>query len=326
MTNKIIGIIAGEPNSIASEIIFKAWKKRKKYRHFHFFIIGSFSILEKQKNTLGFKNLRLKKITENFKKKDLMGNKLSVLNINFQQNSSFSKISKKSKPYIFKCFDLCIKLIKSKKIIGLINCPVSKEHLFDKNSKGVTEYLSKKYSTPGKEVMLIYNKNLAVSPITTHIRLSDVVRSLNKKIIIKKIETINHFYKKVLKKSPKIAALGINPHNYSGDKKKSDENNIILPAIKSLKKKKINVIGPVSPDTSFMIYKKYKIDIIVGMYHDQVLTPFKSIFGFNAVNITLGLPFIRISPDHGVGSNIAGKKIANPNSLIESIKFFNNLK
>jgi 4-hydroxythreonine-4-phosphate dehydrogenase len=75
-----------------------------------------------------------------------------------------------------------------------------------------------------------------------------------------------------------------------------------------------------------MIYKKYKIDIIVGMYHDQVLTPFKSIFEFNAVNITLGLPFVRISPDHGVGSNIAGKKMANPNSLIESIKFFNNLK
>ena len=184
MKNKIIGIIAGEPNSTASEIIFKAWKKRKKYKHIPFFIIGSFSTLEKQKNTLGFKNLKLQKITENFKKKDLIGNKISVLNVNFKQSSSFSKISKKSKSYIFKCFDLSIKLIKSKKIMGLINCPVSKEHLFEKNSKGVTEYLSKKYSTPGKEVMLIYNKNLAVSPITTHIRLADVVRSLNKKIII----------------------------------------------------------------------------------------------------------------------------------------------
>ena len=249
-----------------------------------------------------------------------------MLYVNFKQSSSFSKISKKSKSYIFKCFDLSIKLIKSKKIMGLINCPVSKEHLFDKNFKGVTEYLSKKHSTLGKEVMLIYNKNLSVSPITTHIRLADVVRSLNKKIIIKKIETINHFYKKVLKKTPKIGVLGINPHNYSGYKKKSDENNIVLPAIKFLKKKKINVVGPVSPDTSFMIYKKYKIDTIVGMYHDQVLTPFKSIFEFDAINITLGLPFVRISPDHGVGSNIVGKKIANPNSLIESIKFFNNLK
>ena len=84
--------------------------------------------------------------------------------------------------YLINTF-LRIYKIKSKKIIGLVNCPVSKEHLFDKNSKGVTEYLSKKYSKPEKEVMLIYNKNLAVSPITTHIRLSDVVRSLNKKII-----------------------------------------------------------------------------------------------------------------------------------------------
>ena len=75
-----------------------------------------------------------------------------------------------------------------------------------------------------------------------------------------------------------------------------------------------------------MIFKKYKFDVIVGMYHDQVLTPFKALYNFNAINITLGLPYIRISPDHGVAENITGKRIANPNSLIESIKFFNYIK
>ena len=91
-------------------------------------------------------------------------------------------------------------------------------------------------------------------------------------------------------------------------------------------KLKIKVVGPVAPDSSFINFKKKKIDVIIGMYHDQVLTPFKALHGFNAINITLGLPYIRTSPDHGVAYNISGKKIADPKSLIESIKFFNHIK
>jgi len=100
-------------------------------------------------------------------------------------------------------------------------------------------------------------------------------------------------------------------------------NTDINKAIKSLTESKIKVSGPVPADSSFMIFKKYKFDVIIGMYHDQVLAPFKAIYNFNAINITLGLPYIRISPDHGVAENITGKKIASPRSLIESIKFFN---
>jgi len=88
---------------------------------------------------------------------------------------------------------------------------------------------------------------------------------------------------------------------------------------------KIKVKGPVVADSSFMMLKKYKFDVIVGMYHDQVLTPFKALYKFDAINITLGLPFIRVSPDHGTGVNIIGKNIANPMSLIESIKFFKKI-
>ena len=93
-----------------------------------------------------------------------------------------------------------------------------------------------------------------------------------------------------------------------------------------MKKSKIKVIGPLSPDTSFMISKRYNLDVILGMYHDQVLTPFKALFKYDAINITLGLPYFRISPDHGIAKNLIGKKIANPKSLIESIKFFNYVK
>ena len=90
-----------------------------------------------------------------------------------------------------------------------------------------------------------------------------------------------------------------------------------------MKKLKINVTGPISPDTSFLFYKKYKFNVILGMYHDQVLTPFKALYKYNAINITLGLPYNRESPDHGVAKDIIGKKIANPESLIRSVEFFN---
>ncbi len=99
----------------------------------------------------------------------------------------------------------------------------------------------------------------------------------------------------------------------------------IKKAVNNLKKR-INVFGPLSPDSSFMPFNKSKFNVIVGMYHDQVLTPFKALYNFDAINITLGLPYLRISPDHGVASNIAGKGSANPKSLIESIKFFNLIK
>ena len=171
--------------------------------------------------------------------------------------------------------------------------------------------------------MLIYNKKLSVCPITTHIPLKNVSKNLSKYKIINKVKIINNFYKRIFNKKPKLAILGLNPHNFS-PLKKSEEDTIIVPAIKSLKKMGLNVTGPISTDTSFLQHKKF--NVVVGMYHDQVLTPYKSLFEYEAINITLGLPFIRISPDHGVAENILGKKIANPQSLIQSILFFNNLK
>ena len=319
--NKSIAIIAGEPNSISSEIIFKSWKQRNLFIHKPFFVIGSIKLLNLQKKKLKFK-FNLKKINDKFKINDLKGNELPVFDVEYIQKKPFEKISNKSNKYIFKCFDVAIKFVKEKKILGFINCPVSKEHLFKNKHQGITEFLSKKNNQKNNEVMLIYNKELSVCPITTHIPLSQVNKSINQYKIVKKVKIINNFYKKFFNKKPNFAILGLNPHNFSVSKK-SEEKEIISKAIKSLTKLKINVTGPIAPDSSFMIFKKYKFNVIVGMYHDQVLTPFKTLYNFNAINITLGLPYIRVSPDHGVAENIVGKKISNQESLIESIKFFN---
>ena len=322
--NKPLAIIAGEPNSISSEIIFKSWKLRKQYTHKPLFIIGSIRLLNLQKKKLKYQ-IKIKKINNNFKINDLKGSELAVYDIKYIQKKSFEKISSKSNKYVLKCFEAALKFVKNKKIIGFVNCPISKESLFKNKHQGITEFLSKKAGQQGNESMLIYNKKLSVSPITTHIPLGEVNKKIDQYKIVKKVKVIDSFYKKVFKKKPNFAILGLNPHNFSS-LKKSEEKEIIAKAIKSLIKFKIKVMGPVAPDSSFMIFKKNKFDVIIGMYHDQVLTPFKALFSFSAINITLGLPYIRTSPDHGVAKNIVGKRIANPKSLIESIKFFNYIK
>jgi len=171
--------------------------------------------------------------------------------------------------------------------------------------------------------MMLYNKKLSVVPITTHIKIKEVFKKIKKTLIIQKLNTLNQYYKRLFKKSPRIAVLGLNPHN-SEFSKDSEEYKEIIPAIKFLKKK-INVSGPMSPDSFFLNeYKTY--DVIVGMYHDQVLIPFKNIYKYNAINITLGLKYIRVSPDHGTATNIMKKNKANFISLTQCINFMNNLQ
>ena len=129
-----------------------------------------------------------------------------------------------------------------------------------------------------------------------------------------------YFYLKKFKLKPNIAITGLNPHCES-NYKTSEEERIIIPSIKYLIKKKYKVHGPFAADTIFLKDQYCKYDVIIGMYHDQVLTPIKTLFGFDAINITLGLPFVRISPDHGPNSSMLGKNLSDPQSLIEALKF-----
>jgi len=185
---------------------------------------------------------------------------------------------------------------------------------------GITEYLAKKTKKNNSVAMLIYNKKLSVSPITTHLPLKDVHKNITQKKIYTHIKLITEFYKKNFKKKPKIAITGLNPHCESNFKD-CEEDAIIMPAIKSLKASNFKVEGPFSADTIFIKEHLEKFDVIIGMYHDQVLTPMKALFGFDAINITLGLPFVRISPDHGPNSSMLGKNLSNPKSLTEALKF-----
>ena len=314
--NKKIILIASDPKSINSEIIFKSLRKIKKSLRKKIFLIANYDLIEKQFKKLKYR-FKFEKV-KNINSKNQTSN-LKVINIKANFTNPFNLKKKDASKYIISSLNFAHKAAFNKDIKGIINCPLDKK-LLPKKTLGVTEYLAQKCKIKdNSQVMLIWNERIAVCPITTHINIKDIPKKIDKSIIIKKVKTINSWYKNTLKRKPKIAILGLNPHN-SEYKKKSEEVKIIIPAIKKLKKMKISVKGPYAADTIFINdYKKF--DLIVGMYHDQVLTPFKTIHKFNAINITLGLKYLRVSPDHGTSMNLLYKNKANPYSLIKCINF-----
>ena len=319
MSYKPLLIVLGEPRSVFIEIFLKAYQKLRKKIKRPIVLIGSAKLLKKQLNYFNYKYTINEIFEENIKL--IKSNKnINIINVDLDVKNPFQKIFNSSNKYIENSFNTAIKLLKKKQAIGLLNGPISKKKFLKKSYSGITEYL--KYKTSSNNVaMIIYNKQLSVSPITTHIPIKFVNKKITRKIIKDKISLINMFYKKFLKKNPNIAVLGLNPHCETIDSY-SEEDKIILPSIKNLKKSGIKVSGPFPADTFFISPNYRKFDLVIGMYHDQVLTPIKSMFKFNAINITAGLPFIRISPDHGPNEKMISKNISNPNSIIESILFF----
>ena len=319
MNTKYILIVLGEPYSIFSEIIGRYFSK-KKIKRKKIILIGNYNLLKKQLKKINYK-IKINKI-ENFRQSET--DTLNLINIDFFHKKTFTKITSKSNSYIEKCFEETLKIIKKSYYQSyLINGPVSKTTFLNKKYLGITEYLSEKTKSKNP-VMLIYNKKLAVSPITTHIPVKRVSKSLSKRKIVNNVINIDKFYKKILKKKAKFAILGLNPHCESVDKI-SEEQKIIIPSIKFIKKKGINIKGPFSADTFFLKSNIKNFDVVIGMYHDQVLTPIKTLYNFNAINLTLGLPFLRISPDHGPNASMMGKNKSDPASFFYAMKFLNKI-
>ena len=312
---KKIILISGDPNSINSELIYKSLKKIKKNLRKKIYLISNHNLLKSQLKKLKLKLdfSIIKSIDETVNNKRI---KMIDLKLNFK--NPFKVKKKEASKFVLRSLNLAHNIAFNRNDVGIINCPISKQLL--KKKSGVTEYLALKSKIKkSEEAMLIKNKKLAVCPITTHIEIKNISKEIKKEKIEKKIITIDQWYKKKLKKKPKFAVLGLNPHN-AELRNDSEEKKIIIPAINKLKKKGLFIKGPLVADTIFINdYKKY--DVIIGMYHDQVLGPFKTIFKFDAINVTLGLNYLRTSPDHGVAKNLINKRKGNPKSLIRCLQF-----
>jgi len=308
--NHILVVIT-EPKSIFLEILIKyfkssSFKKNKK----KISIVGNISLIRREIKKNNYK-IKINEIL------DISESKKNVINIINIETKNKIKISN----YISDCFDKSLYILKKNKNVALLNGPVNKKTFLRKKYLGITEYLAKKTKSKNP-VMLIYNETLSVSPITTHLPIKYVSKNINKSKIIKKVKSINSFYVKNLKKKPKIAVLGLNPHCETIERA-GEEQKEIIPAIRRLRSEKLNIKGPFSADTFFIKKNIDNYDVVVGMYHDQVLTPLKTLYNFNAINITIGLPFIRVSPDHGPNISMYGKNKSDPSSIFCAMDFFN---
>ena len=312
MKNKPILILTGDPKSIFLEILFKSYKN---YRFKSpILLISSRKILLSQMRKYRFtKKIRLIQFKD-VKKSKINNKYLNLIDVGYND--------KKQNEYLKNCFDISFKLIKSGLTNKFINGPISKAQFLNKKFLGITEYIAKKFKIK-KIAMLIYNNNLSVCPLTTHLPIKLVSKKINRKKIKEKIELIDNFFRKNFNIRPKIAITGLNPHCET-ILKFNEDKDIILPSIKSLKKRGYKVDGPFPADTIFLIQNRKNYNVVLGMYHDQVLTPIKTLKEYDAFNITLGLPFFRISPDHGPNIKMINKNKSNPLSLIKALKFLDN--
>ena len=218
--------------------------------------------------------------------------------------------------------DLALRLIKEKKADCLVNAPLSKEAVSSTgiNFIGHTEYIAGRFKAKDFAMMLLGGP-LRVTLVTRHIPVKAVPKSVTKREIIKSIrlsyEALVDYFGIA---EPRIGVASLNPHGGEGGRIGREEIEVITPAVSEAKRRFKNIIGPVSSESLFYLAYRGKLDCVVAMYHDQGLTPLKMIARDNSVNITLGLPFVRTSPGHGTAFDIAGKGIADPGPLIESVK------
>ena len=309
MRIKPILILTGDPKSIFFEIFFKSCRVYKSKSPI--ILVSSRNILLPQMSKYKFKKkIRIINV-KNLVNYKLDNKFINLINIKYNQ--------KNKNVYLKNCFDISFRIIKDGLTNKFINGPISKAQFLNKRFLGITEYISGKFNI-NKFAMLIYNKDLSVCPLTTHMPIKLVSKRINRKSIHEKIKLIDQFFKKNFGIKPKIAVTGLNPHcetilNVNEDKQ------IIIPTVKFLKRKGYKVFGPFPADTIFLKQNRRNYNVILGMYHDQVISPLKTLKEYDAFNITLGLPFYRISPDHGPNIKMVNKNISNPLSLIRALKF-----
>ena len=308
---KKILVSVGDLGGINSYLIYNI---AKKYKNINFDLSVSekifYGVLKKFKIEKRLKNLFFDFPEVDFKSLD------------------FGKPSKKSTQLSIISLDFSIQKIKKRKnkYAGLLTMPICKEEVgkFIKGFEGHTEYLEEKFDR--KLSMLLYSQKISVLPLTRHIKLENVEKEIFKSEIKKQIKNVFDFYENFLNKKPNILFLCINPHCSDG-KLLGLSDNRLKKIVLDLKKEFPKIDGPVSSDSAFNKDNLKKYDIFVGAYHDQVLIPFKMLSFNDGVNITLGLDFLRVSPDHGPAYDLAGKKdLIDTTSTERSVEILLNLK
>ena len=312
----------GEPSGIGPDLIIQLckssfWTDIK----IPILCLSDPKLLIQRSKDLG-KKINLKEVSDIKQLEANKKNVIQIMHVSDCRNTKYGKLYKSNAQYVLDNLQFGIDEALKNKNLALVTGPISKENIIsiNKDFSGHTEYIQQR--TKSAEVLMLLSSNqLKVALVTTHVPLKEVANKISKELVISKAITLNKGLKEKFKiKDPNIKLLGLNPHSGEGGKIGNEEIDIIIPAVKELRKKKINISYPISADTAFTKKNLKKTDAFLGMYHDQVLPVIKALSFGNAINITLGVPITRTSVDHGVALDIAGTGKSDPSSLKEAIK------
>lgn len=318
MSSKPLAITCGEPAGIGTELAIKAWRKLRD--ELTFFWMGDPAHLPE--------GTVYKTIQAPLDAKNVMPVALPVLPFKFPKPVHFGQPNPQNAKKIIEVLFKAVEMSQKNQIKALCSMPINKQVLQDGADfeyPGHTEFFAA-ISGSKRSVMMLVCPELKVVPVTIHVPLSQVAKKLNA-VDLEEIIKVTH---RALRdyfhiQEPKIAVAGLNPHAGENGKFGHEEKTLIKPVIKKLEKEGFLVMGPQSADSMFHKNAREQYDVAIAMYHDQALIPIKTLDFDKAVNLTLGLNFIRTSPDHGTAFDIAGHGKANPNSTIEAIRLANRL-
>ena len=311
-------ITCGDPSGVGPEVAVSAWKALRDEIPLCMLIDPRFLP----------KNINIKILDQPPVTSDIERHTLAVVRHNFFENRVPGKPNPKHAEATIKVIERGVRFVKNGQCSAICTMPISKSVLKDGANfpfPGHTEYLAHLDGRKNYGMMLV-NKYLKVVPATIHIPVKDIAKYLNEELIEKTIKTTHReLTTRFSISNPSIWISGLNPHAGESGTIGDEEQIFIIPVIKKLQSKGYNLIGPVSADTMFYGKKRGRFDAAICMYHDQALIPIKTLDFHSSVNLTIGLSFIRTSPDHGTAFDIAGKNLANPTSTIEAIKLAWNL-
>jgi 4-hydroxythreonine-4-phosphate dehydrogenase len=329
-TSKPLALTMGDPAGIGPDITLQAWCERDAAGLPAFIVLGDPDIFSCRARDLGLEVV-IEEVGDLDAANACFKDALPIYPLRLPREVEPGKPESVSASVIIEAIDMGVELAQTGKASALVTNPINKKLLFEAgfSHPGHTEYLAELCRENGKiprPVMLLTSGKLRVVPVTVHIPLKDVPAALTEDLIIETVEITARDLRNIFQiPSPRIGITGLNPHAGEDGTLGLEEIETISPAIEKLKKRGLDVIGPMPADAVFQDRLRGTFDVLIAMYHDQALIPVKTLSFDSTVNMTLGLPIIRTSPDHGTAYELAGTGKANPGSLVESLRLAERL-
>lgn len=326
---KPLAITIGEPAGIGPELILKCWQERVKNDLAPFIVLGDPTFFQQRANSMQM-DISVKTSTVETAGEDF-SHFMPVLPLSDKITGDFGRPTSSDGKLVCEAISSAVELTMTNKTSGIVTAPINKKALYDSGFKhpGHTEFLadlahefnSDKKGKKYHPVMMLAGPDLRAIPVTIHIAVNQIAKQLTSDLIIRTAKITHHDLKNRFGiNAPRIAVAGLNPHAGENGTMGMEDITIVAPAVEALKAEGINAFGPLPADTLFHARARANYDVVLCMYHDQALIPAKTLAFDDSVNVTLGLPFIRTSPDHGTAYDIAGKGIAKPDSMMAAIK------